>query len=546
MTRKSLKAEPRIRIEKKTMADGTKKVAMFERTGPTQVGFGGQLPYRAASIYGRGEDYALGNPGPNASLLGAGEMLRARGRDLYRQNGQAAGGVDSIITELIGPGFSMIPATGDKVFDAEMLEILADWEEQADFYGLKNWDGVLTAAERGAFVAGDHFLQLVYGRYRNDGVVPLQIKGLESEFCPLSETQQYVNGDRAMMGILLGRDGRRKGFRMYREHPEDWAGLAIEKSQEIITIPKDIMLQRIWNARDGQLRGESGLARAIIALYGKDFYIDNELVRKQAVSQISMVISRAANEGGTFADGWADAAGDEGVEAEYHEEGPVGELRFQPGDVISLQPGETATTMQAADVGGSFEPFVKYIDRQIATSLGALYEHVSNDWSSGNDRMHKSARNHFERHMGEIQYQQIVPQTVRPIYRAVLNSAVLSGIIKPPRGMSDRQLRQAMFVPTEWSYVHPVQEETARQKRLEMGISSREREAAGMGERIEDIDAERAADEDARRQDETQRDGNAAQGARSRRAVYDNGEKVYQPQAAAKSGFLKKLFGWRR
>lgn len=538
--RKQLRAEPRVKIQTVMQPNGRPKATFFERTGPTTVGSGDALPYRAASVYGRGEEMAQSNPGGNASILGAGEMLRARGRDLYRQTGKAKGPVDSLIAELIGPGFSMIPATGDKVFDAEIAAMIAEWEAQADFYGLTNFDGVLTAAERGAFIAGDSFVQFMRSKYAGDGIVPLQLKGIESEFCPLSETMEMGDGLRSVMGIILDQEGRKQGYRMYREHPEDWVGLAGMHNQELITVPKEQILHRLWNGRPGQLRGESGLAQAIIYLYGSDFYFDNELVRKQNVSKLSLVIQRAAQEGGSFADAWAEAQAEGDVE--YQQEDGTGQLKFAPGDAISLEPGETAQVFPTADVGGSYEPFVKHVDRTIAKAIGVLYEHVSEDWSSGNDRMHKSARNHHERRMEGIQYTQIVPQFIRPTYRTVIDTAVLAGIIRPPRGMSDKNLHAAMFVPSEWSYVHPVQEETARQKRLEMGISSREREVAGMGERLEDVDAERAADIERERESEADK-GKAMQGKYRRGAIYDDGAPVFAPKAASKLGWLKRKFG---
>jgi lambda family phage portal protein len=509
---------------------GGMKATFFQRTGPTVIGQQAQLPYDAASLYGRGADMATSNPGVNNALVGYGWSLRARSRDLYRQNGLIAGAVDEYISQLVGPGFSMLPSTGDKGFDRELTEIIEEWESECDADGVTNFDGLTNLWERSAFVGGDSFIQFVHRDLEASLTVPLQLRVIESEFCPLDLTEVLPNGERTVMGVILDQSNRRTGYQLYREHPEDWVGITGMFSDERIRVPAEQLLHRYFQSRPGQLRGEPQTTRAIIAAYGLDSYFDGELKRKDAVAKLSMVITRAASESSTaFDDIFADQQGDGPEEFEVINDA-AGDIVFEPGSVLSMEPGETVEVVQSADVGGSFEPFMKVAHRHLARSLNVLYEHVSGDYSSGNDRLFRAAENNFKRALLTVHQTQVVPQTVRPIYRQLVNTAVMAGVIKPPRGMAERQMLRAMFVPTEWDYIHPVQEEQARRLRLENGVSSVEREVASMGEAVEDVDQERAQDIEKERTEKAKESGQEA--SLGRQVMFDNGSRHFDPVAS--------------
>lgn len=516
-----------------TRQNGLTKTAFFTRSGPTTLSAGSGLAYDAASMYGRGQDYAMSNPGVNNALVGQGAMLRARSRDLYRQNGIAAGAVDARVDQLVGSGFSMIPATGDPVFDAELADMIAEWEVHADYDGMTNFDGLTRLWENSAFVGGDCFVQMI-NRPRSSGLdIPLQLRIIESEFCPLDETEIGRNGERTVMGVVLGPDGRRRGYKMYREHPEDWTGISGMMNTNTLRVSKENFLHRMYQTRPGQLRGEPGLTRAIIHLYGIDTYFDNEMVRKNTASRPALLITRAASEMGTGFDDLFDAQSGDG-EVEVHDQGPVGDIQMDPGAVLSFEPGETVTVSQPADLGGSFEPFMRTGYRNVAQALNIMYELVSGDYSNGNDRSLRMSENHMQRNLSACQFHQVIPQVIRPVYRRVIDTGVLSGAIRPPRGMDEKTLYKAIFAPEEWDYLQPVQEEQARQKRLEMGVTSREREIASMGERADQIDKERAQDAERQRDEEATAKGRDYR-LNGKQLIFDDGGEVYNPQRGRKA-----------
>lgn len=192
-----------------------------------------------------------------------------------------------------------------------------------------------------------------------------------------------------------------------------------------------------------------------------------------------------------------DMKGFEGSREDFYDENPVSlsggaRMPILPfGDEIEMQSGSKDVT--------SFDGFTRSIIRMIATSLGVTYEELSMDYSQTN---YSSARAAMVHAWAETQSLTAVieAQLMRPFYVAFLEEAFDEGYITLPAGAPDFYDAIDAYADCRWigpgrGYVDPTKEIDAASARVELGISSKTREAADQGEDLEEIQEELAREQ---------------------------------------------------
>jgi len=457
--------------------------------------------YDAAGGRGRRSiAWRVGSWGPNAAITYALDELRRKSRDQARKNPYAGAAVDKLVDNIVGTGVvprsiaarsvagkSPEEAKRIKAEDAAFRDLLQRkflaWTDEADSVGAHDFYGLQAIAVTGMVEGGETFTRL-RTRLLSDGLtVPLQLQVLEGDHC---DHLKADGTNRIRQGIQFNEIGRRTGYWLRREHPGD--GIVSGRAFEEALVPASDVCHLYRARRPGQDRGEPWLARALRTLYELDQYLDAELVRKKNAARLVAFIKKTLDNddddepgGGPLGSGSADDDG-------------VGVVELEPGTAQVLAEGEDVEMCEPADVGPTFEPFVREAKRGVAAAVGLLYEALSGDYSQLNDRTLRAALNDFRRAVERWQHHLLVFQWCRPVWRRWIDLALLSGALRLPQGMTRQDAYAVEWVPQAWPYIHPVQDVEGRQKEVQAGFTTRTRVVAQAGYDAERVDAENAAD----------------------------------------------------
>ena len=159
-----------------------------------------------------------------------------------------------------------------------------------------------------------------------------------------------------------------------------------------------------------------------------------------------------------------------------------------------LADGEEVDLTNPPDTGPNFEKFVREAKRNVAVAVGVLYEELSGDYGSMNDRSLRAAFNAFRRSVEMWQHHQLVFQFCRPIWIRWIDLALLSGALRLPTGMTRAQAYAVKWIPQAWPYIHPVQDVQGKTMEIQAGLSTRTQKVSEGGYDAEAVDAENAAD----------------------------------------------------
>jgi len=438
--------------------------------------------YDAAGSGPRLARWRPGSTGPNAALGGSLTTLRNRSRDKARQDGIAAAGVASLTANIVGTGIVPQFTTADADFNRQLSELWLEWtdaadaDERLDFYGLQ------ALAVRSMIEGGDCFARLRV-RFPEDGLpVPMQVQLLEAEYCPESKTEMLPGGRRIVQGVEFDAIGRRAAYWLTRGHPLD--GLATAQwSNEPMRISGTEVAHLAVITRPGQIRGEPWLTRALVKLHDFDSYDDAQLLRQKIATLWGGFVRTGIGLDGEPIPGTVPSA-----------EAGTGVAPLEAGMMQVMAPGETVEFAAPPSPGDSYGEFMRQQLRGIAVAIGCLYEQLTGDYSTVNERTYRAALNEFRRRCATWQHHNVVYQFCRPVMNRWAQLGVLSGAIKPPRGITVAQIARARWVPEGWPYLNPTQDVQARRDEVRAGFRSRADVVAERGYDVAQVDAELAAD----------------------------------------------------
>lgn len=348
----------------------------------------------------------------NRELYGAGlGELRARARDMVRNNPYCARALDVWASNVVGGGIVPASRTGDQATDARVNELWkrfvdeCDAENQMDFYGLQ------TLAARAAFEGGDTLARLRTRRAGDGFVVPLQIQLLESDY--LDSLQHGPVGTfRRVLGIEFDSLGRRSNYFLFSEHPGDWGQFQLSgfTSQ---AVPAADVVHLYRKARIGQVRGVSAFAPVMLKATDLRDLEEAVVIKARIEACFAGFITSEEGDGGAIGVGKKDADGNDTQE-------------FQPGMIRHLRPGESIDFANPTS-STSFDPVMTQALMGIAVGLGLTHDELTGDFRQANYSSMKAGRIVSRRLIEQTQYQMMVPMFCAPIRKRWLELALLTG-----------------------------------------------------------------------------------------------------------------------
>lgn len=376
--------------------------------------------------------------------------LRARSRSLVQNVPYIRRGLDSLVANTVGIGFTPRSlAKGGRA--AKLDELWSAWGDEADADGRHNIYGIMAAAYRAMEQDGEVLIRLRARRVEDGLTVPLQLQLLEIDW--LDSAKNGANGPNTVTnGIEYDPLGRLVAYWLFDRHPGE---ITISRSARASSypVPAARIIHLFNSERPGQGRGFPRLSPVIARVRDLQLYEDAELQRKNLETRLSVI---ASGDVATMSMNESQSVD------EVRKTGELGTLAS--GGITQIPAGVNVTVVQPKAAPGYVE-YVKHQLHIIAAGLGVTYEMLTGDVSEVNFSSARVALLEFRRNAEQMQWLTLIPRLCVPIWRAFIDAAVLAG--KTPAN----EYAVDWSVP-KWQYVNPVQDVSADLAEIFGGLSS--------------------------------------------------------------------------
>ena len=441
--------------------------------------------------------------------------IRNRSRDLTRNNGIAAGYMQTEADNVIGnvlklsakPNTRLLGWTREQAYDwgktteahfgtwADTTE--CDASRRNNLLGLTKL-GIKSEIQNGDFLAVVRYIKTRQRTWRT------ALQMVEGD--RLSTPTGKENDPNIRDGVEINKYGEPVAYYIRKTHPGDVnTGMALDEWIRIPATTKWGRKKVIHVARQdriGQNRAAPILSSVLRSFKQLDKYSDAELDAAVVNALVAGVIKSGLNSEsvreifGAACDSDASAIPDYWA-ATMKENTPI----LRSGSILNLPIGADFESFDPSRPNSAFEDFMVGTLRHVSAGLNLPYELLVKDFSRTNYSSVRAALLEAWRYFnGRREW--IKAQWLDPIYDIWLEEAVGRGIVEAP-GFFDH-LRYAYtrskFIFAGRGWVDPVKESQAAKIRIEAGLSTMESECADQGNDWEDVLEQQAVEEKKRKE----------------------------------------------
>lgn len=439
------------------------------------------------ATWARGFDAGLGDA--THGIVQSLDVLRARSRDLDAGGGIARAALRTIRTNVVGGGLTLRPRVDSEIlnwtderamnwqrralreFELWAESIFCDAERSMNFYEIQQ------LAQLSWMASGDVFAVLAM---KEAPGTPYQlcVKLLEADRISTPANawanastvgKNKENGHRIVDGVELDADGAVVAYHVASAHPYgdrevSWTRVPAYGQES----GRRNLLHLMEAERPEQVRGVPLVAPVIEHLKQLERYNSAEMINAVVSGMFTAFVeSERANV-------LEDMLG--------QERDGDGEYRLGNGSIVRLEPGEKVEFADPKRPNGAFDSFVRNLCTQIGAALeiprDVLLKEFGQSYSAS-----RAALLEFWK-MARMRREWLAWDFCQPVYEEFLAEAVALGRIDAPGFFADPLLRRA-YSGAEWhgptpGQLDPLKEVNAAEKRMELCISTLEREAAEM------------------------------------------------------------------
>lgn len=425
---------------------------------------------------------------PNSEIRYSLQALRARARDLVRNNAYAAGVVEAFADNVVGwEGIQCKPRVTSGLGMKESPVRAVNWaiekawkewgEEHASVDGVESWHEIERLIVKSWATDGEVFI-----RRRKGWDNPF---GFAVEMIDPDQLDENFNESRArqgreiVMGVELDTNGRHVAYHFWKQHP-DFIG-----RRERVRIPAEEITHFFVRYRPGQTRGYSLFAPVLTTVEMIDGLTEAELVASRYhASKMGFITNN---------DPQAIAAYAVRLKLQSEKGDVPPKRKIAPGIVEELHPGQEFESFDPNHPNTAFEAFLRTMLHGVARGFGMSYLTYSGDVSQSNYSSQRGSLPPERDHWKAVQ--NILSRRVhRPVYRDFMASALLTGALVLPSPVAS-DYYAVEWRGRRWEWVDPVDDIAAKKEQLSVGITSRQRLAAELGHDYEEIVDELAEEE---------------------------------------------------
>jgi lambda family phage portal protein len=422
---------------------------------------------------------------PNDEISPALPALRARSRDLCRNNPLAGGAISNEVASVVGTGLSL-----QSRIDADYLDLGEDqadtwqratereflyWAESVDCDASRHQDfyGLQALAFRSILESGD-CLALTPSIQRHGVLHPLAVQLVEAD--RLCNPDRKADNDSLIAGIEIDPiTGEALRAHVANRNPNSYRSRATLKWTSVqfrSESGRRNALLLFDRRRPGQVRGVPKLAAVIEPLKQLGRYTEAELQAAVISGAFSVFITMEQE---AFETLFTDADRGNYLRSATSWDGSLNRNTLEaPGKAVNLLPGERVDSVNPGRPNSEFDPFVHAILKQIALGLEVPFEVMLKHFSSSYSASRAALLDAWRFFRGRRDW--LAGAFCQPIYELWLDQAVALGRIKAPGYFADPMTRwayqRAAWVGDGPGSIDPVKEVNAAEKRIALGIST--------------------------------------------------------------------------
>lgn len=476
-----------------------KRAGLVQRIGQALAGWAGAAPapaarpqrrsYAAAQVNRLTEGWTTTSLSANADIHASLDSLRARSRQLFRDDPYAKKFGTLVATNVVGAAGFQLQArcydpsgTPDTLANAAIEAAYADWCEVADAAGRSTFAGICRTAELTVARDGECLIRFVRGADSGNRFgLALQLLDVDRIDTALNRPAEMGYGQ-IRMGVEVSAFGRPLALWLRSRHPgEVYQAAGDLRGGTHVRVPADDVVHYFVADRAEQFRGVPWMHASMLRMNNLHGYEEAAIVASRVgASKMGFFTGPDGADLSTLAD--SDSMGD-----------GTGELytEAEAGSFGTLPPGTSFTPFDPDYPSAMFADFCKANLRGIASGLGVAYHALANDLEGVSFSSIRSGTLE-ERDQWMMLQQSFIDGVLKPIYREWIGSALAFGQITLPNGSAlplakrDKFSRH-LWQGRRWEWVDPLRDIQADIAAIDAELQSPQRVAAKLGRDYEDL-----------------------------------------------------------
>lgn len=438
--------------------------------------------YNAAALNRLTNDWSTAQSSPKQELRASLRILRARSRDLARNNDYAKRFINLCKTNVVGhTGVAMQSKVKDTNgnFDIyanrQIEQAWAKWGKKGncELTGRLSWVDCQKLAVESLARDGEVILRRYTGR--KFGPHKYQVKFIDPDLLDEEYNQKFTDGREISMGIETDSLGRVTHYHIYTKHPSDSYS---DRTRE--RVPANQICHWFITERIDQNRGVPQMVSTMHRLHMLGGYEEAELV---------------ASRGGAAKMGFIYEDGDPGEYAGDEEEDTGATIQdLEPGTIERLSGSQRFVPFDPQHPTSAFKDFVKALLRGISSGLNVSYVDLASDLegvSYSSIRKGELA----DRDSWRVLQTSLTEHICTWVFEGWLQCALSPQITGLPISKIDK-FNAPFWQPRGWAWVDPQKEVNANKEAVRAGFKSITRVILEQGGDPEEVFAELAKDKE--------------------------------------------------
>jgi len=424
----------------------------------SRLGYAKKRGYAAAKQSRLTSDWTMTSASANTEIRRDVKTLRARSRQLERDNDYARRYFKVLENNVLGAGGIKLQAkakdvdgTYDTQANAKVEAAWRDWGKMGNctVTGSQSWQDAQRLILRSVARDGSCLVRKV-PNYDNSHRFALQI--LEADMLNHDANKRLQNGNTIRMGVEIDRWEKPIAYHLLDSHDGD----EFNRPTKTTRIPADQIIHAYMPERAHQSVGAPWLCSAMGRLNMLAGYEEAELVAAR-VASCKMGFYIKSEQG-------------EGYQGEQDETGNLLN-QAEPAAFEELPFGTDFKTFDPSHPNANYGEYVKACLRGVASGLGVSYTSLANDLEGVNYSSIRAGLLEEREEWRQIQ-NWFVSHLVQPIYDAWLPYALLSGTLELPAAKVEK-FGSVEWRPRRWQWVDPLKDTQASVIQIANGLKSR-------------------------------------------------------------------------
>jgi lambda family phage portal protein len=434
--------------------------------------------YRGASTSRLFYDWAAGILSSDSEVRGNLTILRARARQLARDNPYITAFLNDVADNVIGArGIILQPrvtnSAGEPVkrTNWSIQDAWNEWAmpENASIDGMDSWVDLQRQHIQAIARDGESIIRRRAGA---DNAFGFALQLLDPDL--LDETYDRApdaDGVEIRMGVEVNADGKPLAYHLFTRHPSELYRRRTPEADRRVRVPADEIIHDFVRLRPGQTRGVTWLAPVLTSVKMLDGYEEAELVaaRLQA-AQMGAIVNKSP---------------DAYIPPKPGEESQPVVLPAEPGSLFELRPGQEIQMFDPKHPSMAFEAFTKTVLRAISRGLGVAYHSLTGDLREANYSSLRAGLLPERDHWRGLQVW-LSTRCHRRVFRWWIPAALASGMLQVDRRIPG-ELYPHAWKGRGWPWVDPLKDLQSSEMEIMLGLNSRQRLHGERGTNYEDV-----------------------------------------------------------